>query len=194
MGRGSDAEPDRLRTVDLGAAVNNDGISYASNTADGAFNVWGNTYPAEELPPSGTTVVVAGVPFVFPSKEDGRRNNVVCVGQVVEFNDDWYDGVSVLGAAERRTEDTMVFAATEGSARRAWLRLSDWWPEARSHFGNRLAFRCSRLHYPRHVQGNMAPALWVHRQRFRPVRTRAVALPDNPALHVFALTLRRACR
>jgi hypothetical protein len=81
---------ERFVVVDLSAYWNNDGISYAHNRADGWFNVWGNTFPAEALPASGSLLRVAGVPFRFPCKEDGQRNNVCCCKQVVAVPPAYY--------------------------------------------------------------------------------------------------------
>jgi hypothetical protein len=44
--------------------------------------------------------------------------------------------------------------------------------------------------YPRHEQRNMGPAIWRQRVPVTvPGEVVAVELPDNPAMHVFALTL-----
>jgi hypothetical protein len=190
MAHGDDTRG-RFHLVELDGFANNDGISTLSNTADGGFNVWGNSYPAEELPASGSIATFARVPFRFPRKDDGCANNVVCIGQTITFAEGEYCGMAILGAAERRSADVVTFLAAAGAEVRVPLRLSDWWPGARGHFGNRLALRCSRLHYPRHVQRDMSPALWVQRAAFPRIRTRQAVLPDHPALHIFGLTLTR---
>ncbi|MGH6689157.1 MAG: hypothetical protein ACREF4_00530 [Gammaproteobacteria bacterium] len=177
--------------VDLTAFFNNDGISSAPNPADGAFNIRGNTFPAEELPPGGTLCAFHGIPFRFPPTDDGARNNVACVGQDITFPETRIAGFSVLGASDFRSEDDAHVRAPHGQTRRVHLGLSGFWPRSRASFGNRLALSCRRLHYPRHVQANMGPRLWIHSVAFAPVRSGALSLPDNPALHLFALTLKR---
>lgn len=176
--------------VDLSPHFNNDGISYASNPADGSFNLWGSTYPAEELPPSLSTVDIDGVPFRFPPKEDGRLNNVLCAGQLVEVPPAVYDWLYLLAASERRTEDWVYLHYASGAVDPEWLRVSDWWPEAPARFGEVVAFRASVLHYPRHVQAGMRPTIW--RQRVPVTRHEVlmtVRLPDNASMHIFAATL-----
>lgn len=183
---------DRYCLVDLDRFANNNGITELGNLADGGFNVWGNSYPSDELPAGDTIVKFADVPFHFPSKERQRFNNVVCVGQSITFAEGTYVSMSVLGAAERRTADTLTFVTTTGTEVPVPLCLSDWWHGARTHFSNRLALRCTRVHYPRHVQRNILPSMWVHRAVFPIIRTHTIVLPDNPALHIFALTLERS--
>jgi hypothetical protein len=182
----------RWTTLDLSAHHDNDGISFASAPGDGAFNIWGNTFPAESLPEGGRTCRVGGVPFAFPDTADGAANNLRCRGQRIEVPEGRYGWIHVLAAAERRTEDEVELEHPGGVGTRAWLRVSDFWPETEAWFGEALAFRCRAMHYPRHVQANMRPSVWHQRV---PVAVRlpllAVRLPDNPALHVFAMTLAR---
>ncbi len=158
---------------------------------DGSFNIWGNTFPAEALPAAGV-FTVAGVPFLFPSKDDGACNNVVCAGQLVTIEPGRYDWLFVLGAAERRSEDVVHLHFEGGGSDPEWLRLSDFWPETAPRFGEVEAVRCPSMHYPRHVQRTMRPVIWQQRV---PVTRRAtlvgVRLPDNPAIHLFAATLAR---
>ncbi len=180
---------DRFYLVDLGSAANNKGISSRATLADGGFNVWGNSYPSEEMPAGEAIVEFGDFPFRFPGRQTRCADNVVCTGQRISFEEGIFCGMSVLGAAERRSANVMTFVADTGACRAVPLCLSDWWPGARSHFRNRLALRSSCLHYPRHIQTNMSPAIWVHSVAFASIRAGVAVLPDNPALHIFSLTL-----
>jgi hypothetical protein len=176
--------------VDLSGAFDNDAISFAHNPGDGGFNVWGNTFPAEWLPDSGSLVDVGGIPFRFPPKEDGLANSVVCDGQLVEVEPGRYDWIHVLAAGERRAEDWVYLHFADGSVDPEWFRISDFWPGPGPRFGEVEAFRCPVMHYPHHVQRNLEPVMW--RQRIPVTRQhplRAVRLPENAAIHVFAMTL-----
>ncbi|MEU9107568.1 hypothetical protein AB0D54_25135 [Streptomyces xanthophaeus] len=180
--------------LDLTALADNVGATGPDGLSAGAFNIWGNTYPADELPPAGP-VEVHGIPFRFPATGGGAPDNVRCSGQLIEVPEGHYDWIHVLAAAERRTEDPVRLHFTDGSVDPEWLRISDFWPETASRFGERAAFSGTRLHYPRHVQHAMGPTIW--RQRVpvtREQRLRAVRLPDNPAIHLFAITLAPAAR
>jgi hypothetical protein len=117
-------------------------------------------------------------------------DNLRCRGQRIAIPPGRYDWVYALAAAERRTEDRVAVRYHDGTVRRGWLRVSDFWPETGARFGEVLAFRCASMHYPRHVQENMAPAIWRTRMALPdPGVVVGLDLPDNPALHIFALTL-----
>lgn len=172
--------------LDLTAQFNNRGLTALGEP--GGFNIWSNTFPAEELPPIGSTVRVGGVGFAFPGSGDGG-DNVRCRGQRVDVPAGRYEWLYLLGAAERRTEDEVELDFADGRTRRQWLRLSDFWPETPAFFGEVLAFRTEALGYPRHIQRPHAPTIWQQRI---PVGGDAdligVRLPDNPAIHVFSMT------
>ncbi|MGH8933690.1 MAG: hypothetical protein ACRDZO_24425 [Egibacteraceae bacterium] len=171
--------------------LDNRGTSHPERTGEGAFNLWGNSLPADELPPPGARVHVGGVPFVFPSVS-GAGDNLRCARQLIPVPAGDYDWLYVLAAAERRTEDLVLLHFADGSVDPEWLRVSDFWPDTPPRFGERLAFRCTRMHYPRHLQRGFGPTIW--RQRVpvsREAPLAAVRLPDNSALHLFALTAAR---
>lgn len=174
--------------VDLAPYFDDTGTTTADATTHGAFNIWGNTLPAEELPEG--EVVVGGIPFSLPEYGKRRPDNVRARGQSLSLRQRLADWIYVLAAAERRTEDAVELRYADGVGERAWLRVSDFWPETPPRFGELEALRCTRMHYPRHVHHGMAPVIWQQRVGVRRrVPLRVLSLPDNPALHVFALTL-----
>lgn len=175
--------------IDLDRHFDGRGVQPENSTGEYGFNVWSNTFPAEELPPEGSVREVVGVPFAFPARNAAGADNVRCRGQLVELPRGTYDWLYVLGAAERRTEDEVELHHTDGAVRRAWLRMSDFWPETPARFGEPLAFSTSGLRYPRHTQAGHSPSIWQQRIPVtEPSPLAAVRLPDNPAMHVFALT------
>ena len=177
--------------IPLDGHLNNVGATFSTNTRTGAFNVWGNSFAAEHLPPAGP-VVVDGVRFDFPAVGTGETDNVRCDGQLVDVPAGAYDWLYVLAAAERRAEDDVTLHFEDGQVDFEALRISDFWA-AEAAFGERLAFESPVMHYPRHVQPNVPARLWSQRV---PVTRRAtletIRLPRNVAIHVFALTLRRS--
>jgi hypothetical protein len=186
----TDTTTDAYVPVDLSGVFDNDAISFGRRPGDGGFNVWGNTFPAEWLPEGGSLVEVGGVPFRFPPTADEEANNVVCDGQLIEVGPGRFDWIHVLAAAERRAEDWAYLHFADGSVDPEWLRVSDFWPGPGPRFGEVEAFRCPVMHYPHHVQPNLGPVMWRQRipvTRQRPLR--AIRLPENRAIHVFAMTL-----
>lgn len=180
---------DRFVLLDLQPLFNWDSISYASNLRDGTFNVWKNSFPAEELPASHSIVEIDGIPFRFPSKEDGQMNNVRCAGERLDVAPGRYDWIYVLAASERRAEDTVYLHFTNGAIEMEWFRISDFWPGAPARFGEVEAFRTRNIHFPRHVQPRIEPVIWM--QRIPVTRQEELAwvhLPNNIAIHLFAAT------
>ena len=175
--------------VPLEEHLNNVGVTSARNTGSGAFNVWGNSFAAEHLPPPGP-VVVHGVRFDFPGVGTGEPDNVRCEGQLVDVPAGAYDWLYVLAAAERRAEDDVALHFEDGAVDFETLRISDFWA-AEAAFGERLAAESPVMHYPRHIQPNVPALLWIQRVPVTRMATlEAIRLPRNVAIHVFALTLR----
>ena len=165
------------------------GATSSRNTGSGAFNVWGNSFAAEHLPPPGP-VVVDGVRFDFPAAGTGEPDNVRCEGQLVDVPAGAYDWLYVLAAAERRAEDEVALHFEDGAVDFETLRISDFWA-AEAAFGERVAAESPVMHYPRHVQPNVPARLWIQRVPVtRRATLEAIRLPRNVAIHVFALTLR----
>jgi hypothetical protein len=178
------------RPVELREHFDNRGLTAAGDTGAGAFNVWSNTFPAEELPPDGSMVAVGGIAFRFPDPNAGRQDNLRCAGQLIALPTGRYDWIYLLAAAERRTEDLLWLHYADGAVDQEWLRVSDFWPQTPDRFGATEAYRCTVLHYPRHIQRGMDPTIWRHRVPVpRHADLAAVRLPDNPAAHIFAITL-----
>ncbi len=195
-----DVEQPQVNQVDfvpvpLDGLFNGKGVSAPRRwPTTGGFNVWGNTFPAEGLPGSGGETVVEGTPFRLPGKDAAAAgtslDNLRCRGQFIEVPPGEHQWIHVLAAAERRTEDELLLHYAGGAVRRQWLRISDFWPETDQRFGELLAFRTRYLMYPRHSQHNMPPSVWAQRVPVTvPGTVTAVELPDNPAMHIFAMTL-----
>lgn len=170
---------------------NNQAISAEGEIRSGRFNVWGNSFPAADLPEPGGRVRVAGVPFDFPVRGAGG-DNIRCDGQLVELPPGRWDWLHLLAAAERRAEDTVALHFESGDVDFEALRVSDFWA-APARFGEERAFGSSVMHYPHHVQPRLSALIWGQRvpvTRQQPLA--ALRLPRNVAIHVFALTLQSA--
>lgn len=166
------------------------GIAAGHTSAGAAFNIWGNAFPADDLPPPGTPVRLGGSWFWMPPADRDRPDHLRCRGQRIALDGQPIDWIYLLAAAERRTEDPVRLSYADGGVRPQWLRVSDFWPETAPRFGESLAVRCRRLIYPRHSQAGMAPAIWTQRIGVAvPDGVVAMTVPDNPAVHLFAVTL-----
>ncbi|MFC5663906.1 hypothetical protein ACFP3U_13040 [Kitasatospora misakiensis] len=183
----------RFRPVPLEAHANNRAVTPAHGTADGAFNVWRNSFPAEHLPEPGSAITVDEVPFRFPEPTPAG-DNLRCAGQYLRLPAGRYDWIHLLAAGERRVEAEAALHFADGEVDFEAVRVSDFWA-APARFGEREAFRTPVMHYPQHVQPGVPACLWAQRV---PVTRRAVLhgirLPRHIALHVFALTLESVTR
>lgn len=166
----------------------NQAISGSDDTGAGHFNVWGNSFPAAELPAAGSRIEVAGTPFDLPERTPGR-DNVRCAGQLLPVPTGRYDWIHLLAAAERRTEDTVGLHFVDGDVDFEALRISDFWA-AEARFGERTAFATTVMHYPHHIQPRVPALMWHQRIPVsRPAPLTAIRLPRNVAVHIFAVTL-----
>lgn len=183
--------------LDLQPLFNNDGISWDADLGDGDFDGEGGTYPAEDLPPSNTLVECQGIPFLFPDKEDGARNNVVLEGQRLEIPVGRYRALHLLGAADSGSFAAWLEVEEEtGGRERHRLGLSSWHGFEGPRFGERPGIACSGFHSGdlgnTHTDGRVRRQVWIWVQRLRLEEgrvIRALVFPDNPCLHVFAMTL-----
>jgi hypothetical protein len=179
-----------VQNIDLSPLLDNVGTSTSADTSAGRFNVWGNSFAAEDLPTPGSVVRVDAVPFTIPPVGTGAPDNVRCAGQYLALPDgpadaDW---IHLLAAGERRVEDELALHFADGSVDFEPVRVSDFWA-APPAFGETRAF-ATLMNYPIHTQFGVPASLWAQRV---PVTRRApligLGLPHNLALHIFAATL-----
>jgi hypothetical protein len=166
--------------------LNNQAATRPENLADGRLNVWRNSLPAQ---PEPLDIVVDGVPLRSAQLDGHGPDNLVCSGQRIEVPERRWDWLYVIGCGERRVRDVLAWCFSDGSASRDQIELSDLW-EGKSDYGEELALRTDVIHYPHHVQEGIGITLWCQRvpiTRRQPLQ--AILLPENPAVHLFAMTL-----
>ena len=178
----------------------NDAIADARDRADGNFDcpdhaadIPGSTFPAENLPATGSKFSFSGVWFLFPSKERGDLNNLACAGQRLQVPPGRYKALHVVGTSENGSFKGAVQLAYKEGPAEAELALTDWCQAAQ--FGERAAFQAPcRYTYSsnvrRVVREEVGTHLWLQRLALDPSRTlEAVILPYNRRMHLFAATL-----
>ncbi|MFF8725812.1 hypothetical protein ACF073_04895 [Streptomyces sp. NPDC015171] len=176
-----------LTVVDLDPYLDNVALTSRRNLRNGRMNVWGNSLPTETVPTGLWTV--GGIPFSAKADRDSGPDNIRCDGQFLPLPAAPAEWLHLLAASERRCEETVHLHYASGAVDPEWIRVSDFWP-AQARFGETLAARSPALHYPHHRQQDLAGQLWAVRvpvTRREPLR--ALRLPVNPALHIFALTV-----
>lgn len=186
----------------LEAYFNNDGISYSTDFTDGDFDGLGNTYPAENLPFSNQLTKLCDASILFPDKRDGALNNIALEGQEIAVFPENYNHLVVIGASDSGRYagggyvEPIHFLYLGGRKETADLSLKDWncIPEQRQ--GGQKALHCSFMHTPegkriRSERGyETRPTLWFEQIELDDTYMLGkIALPDNPCMHIFALTL-----
>jgi len=184
---------------------NNDGISWRANPKDGNLDLpgrrTGDTFVADLLPKGGALVPVPGSPavtFRFPSKDDRRRNNVVCDGQRLMLPEPRegeaapsYDAAWFLGACHDGGRKAVVtFQYAHGAEGQGELRLADWC--AKPAPGQIDVLRTTARHLEDGTEEKIACGLVAWRIPLDPARKLlSITLPRERRMHVFALTLTR---
>lgn len=192
----------RWYPLSLERYFNNDGISSAGNFTDGDFDGLGNTFPAEELPAANLVVELAGVAVLFPEKRDGASNNLALEAQEIEVAPRHYGALAAIGAADSgryaggEFAEAIYFLYRDGGAEKQQLRLKDWNCIPGQRRGGVEAIRCRLMHTPsgkcvRTERGyRTRPTLWWARIELDEGRLlQKIVLPDNPCMHLFAMTL-----
>lgn len=176
--------------INVPLPYNLDRISYKNNKKDAYY--W--SFPAEELPPSGEWVVCEGcnAKFLFPKKEDGFKNVMVCRGQYVSVKPDFYSVLNVFGYSYWGNQDNrLVLFYKDGSREEKELLLSEW-TNASPQFGDHVAFSCSK-HYEWNGKEGRPPVCCFHQKICVNVKKKLVGIqfPNDEHKHILAISLER---
>ncbi len=177
--------------VDLSAYFNNDGISWDSDPLDGDLDFGRRSLPAEQLPAPGEIATLAGVPFAFPSAEDGKDNNVLCFNQVIELPAGRYGTLAILVTSvsgTRKVAFTVTYA--DGSTASLSQRIPDM--GGAPGFAKYVAVETDHRHSS---EGDETPGARLYAFSFGLDPNKEVAslaLPEMAAVRLFAITLLRA--
>ncbi len=174
---------------DLTAAYNHDGVATLDAPEEGDFDDGGYSFPAEELPAAGPTVIGEHA-YVLPSTAGADPNFVESRGQDVAIESRPSPALDLVVSAHNGDVDTTaVVTYADGSTEEVPLRVTDW-AASGSRFGEDVAVRAA---YRLSARGSQPPpvALWhtalsldADRQ---PV---SLTLPDDPRLEVYAMSTR----
>ncbi len=197
--------------VGLAPHCNNAGIASCCDPTAYGLDGMGTIFCADHLPALGTTVVCNGTRFVLPDKSDGTPDNIACEGQDMPLPVGRYRALHVLGMCDWRAfEEPLRLMATDGTGTETSLGLSDASHYQGLHYGEREALTCPLVTPDSlipHVflfgitppgadadyemtQTQIEAGIWHQVISVEPSRPLAgLVLPDNPSMHLFALTL-----
>ena len=186
--------------VNLTELYDNDAISDVQDRADGNFDcpdhaadIPGSTYPAENLPATGSVFSFNDIFYLFPSHQPGAFNNLACSGQRIAVPPGRYKTLTIVGASENGSNrGPLALAYREGPAE-AELALTDWCQPPK--YGERVAFEAdSRYTYSsefrRVIRQIINVRLFLQTVRLDEGKTlEELTLPYNRRMHIFSMTL-----
>jgi hypothetical protein len=176
--------------LDLAGFAHAVGATFDAERPAGAFNCWGNSFPAEELP-FGRRTVVGGVPYAMVAKTPRRPDHLEALGQLLPGGPSGrpIDAVGLLAAGEMGPQRLALRVHTDGAAETHWATIPGWILDSDAPAGDGH-LRCSHMHYPGdYGLPHRVPVLWSHIVGLGGGPVTGLELCANPLVHVFAVTL-----
>ena len=201
--------PNHSVIVNLAPHCNNAGIASRCDLGAYGLDGMGTIFCAESLPAPGTTIAYNETRFVFPDKSDGVLDNISCEGQDIPLPVGHYCALHVLGMCDWRAfEEPLQLRAPDGTCTETGLGLSDASHYQGLQYGEREALTCPLVTPDSlipHVflfgiplpgagyemtETHIEAGIWhqvISLETSRPLA--GLILPDNPSMHLFALTV-----
>ena len=199
---------DRHALLDLSPCYNNGGIAPDGRPAAGGLDGMGTAFRAESLPAPGATIVSEGTPFLLAARNRGAKDNIACEAQEIPLPPGAWKALHVLGMCDWRAfEEPLRLKAAGGTCVERRLGLSDAPRYQGLRYGESVALSCplttpdtsiplaSLIGIPPPGAGyemretRIEAGIWhqlIDLQGLGPLS--GLVLPDNPSMHLFALT------
>lgn len=177
----------------LAQYANFDAFSFRNNISDADISADRRSFPAELLPASNSVVVVNSVPFQFPNKADGYNNVITCNGQNLLFPiAAAIQAVHILAYGDGdEYADRFDIAHQNSIVSQQLLRINEGRrpePTENVEIGIRTPY-----HYENYVKTLGNHTMWSHIMLLeKPTLASSIILPDNPFIHVIAITIHLA--
>jgi alpha-mannosidase len=188
-----------------------DAMSFPSNTADGAYDSEGRTYPADQILPK---IISDGIDFTMGPTADTRKNAVTCRGQSINLAAG-YNRVYLLASSSGADQSATFTLGTHSIPQtiQSWSGFIGQWddrlwkgdiPESSYTLETgvrglvpgyvkpaEVAWFCSHRHLP-----NQGTGFYEYSYLFKygfdiPPGVTSIALPKNDKVHVFAISIAR---
>ncbi|MGX6741680.1 RICIN domain-containing protein [Streptomyces xantholiticus] len=186
-----------LAHASVAAAADNVGVTAADNPQPGDIDGGGSSFIAERLAEAGVspgaTVKANGFTFTWPGAEPGTPDNTTGKGQTVRVTGtEKGNALAFLGTGTSGTADgTVTVHYGDGSTTEATLGFPNWCCLPTDRYGAKIAVSIkgkntrSGPSYP-----TVDYRLYTKTVRIDPLKqVAAVSLPDNGAVHVFAMSV-----
>ncbi|QMU77003.1 alpha-galactosidase [Streptacidiphilus sp. PB12-B1b] len=179
----------------LASAFNNVGVTSESAPAPGNFDSTGDSYSAEALATEagvtpGSTISAHGLTFTWPTAAAGTPDNVAATGEQITL-DGKGSSLAFLGSETGAVSGTVLVTYTDGSTSTGQLGFPNWCCTPPDAYGAQVALTTDHRDTP------TGPANYgISYQVFSNTvpltagkTVQSVTLPDQPAIHLFALSV-----
>ena len=194
--------------LDLSSHFNNAGIAPDGRPPEGGLDGMGTAFRAQSLPPPDGPILSQGTPFLFTGHRESK-DNIACEAQEIPLPPGPWPALHVLGMCDWRAfEEPLRLKAPDGTCVETRLGLSDAPRYQGLQYGESVALSCPLTAPDTSIPlssliGTSPPGagyemketrieagIWhqvIHLHGHRPLS--GLVLPDNPSMHLFALTL-----
>jgi predicted alpha-1,2-mannosidase len=177
---------------DLSGQYDLDGVSTAGATAGGDFDGTGTSFPAEQLPASGTGVL-DGRAYAFPDTAGAAKNFATAHGQTVPLTAHAYSALDVLLSAHHGdVTGTATVHYADGSSAPVSLKATDW-AASGPRLGEDTAIHFDSRYDSHGAADGVAINLWHLTVPLDPAKQAvSITLPDDSRMALYALSGRNA--
>jgi hypothetical protein len=185
--------------IKLNGLFNNNGITYDYNRGSGDFDCYGQTYPAEELPPSNKIFLFDLIPFIFPQKEGEVKNNISLNRQILSVNEGYFSDIHLLGACDGGNfMENFELVYNNNSKQLIKIGLTDFF-EIVPVYNEKRAIYCSHYHNQfgdeKGEYKKVEPSIWYTKITIDGnIKLKEIILGDNLCMHIFAMTLKKVLK
>ncbi|QND61847.1 hypothetical protein [Mesorhizobium huakuii] len=180
-----------MHAIDLAPHCNACAATFDSERSAGCVNIWGNSFPAEDVP-FGRPIIVGGVTYQLVAKQPGAPDHVEALGQRIEIGVVAVGyALGVLGFGELGPQ-TLMLRLTDrfGAVVGVRVQLPNWLLP-RGAPARTATWRASHLHYVGDYElDHLCPAMFSATvpllAPFWPV---TLTIEPNPLAHVMAVTM-----
>jgi hypothetical protein len=174
--------------VDLSAAFNADGVTYAPEFDD--YSDFGArfTMAGEFLPPGGKLSFV-GTDFIFPDTSDGKMNMVEMRGQTLELPKGNFSSMAILcTSTNSNKKEQLLVEYTDGTSQAIEFAVTDWCVTPKN--GEIVVSKAPYRHIPEGVLIDAKPQVFYLNYALDAAKSVAsLVLPDKPTLYILSLSL-----
>src|SRR5262245_15090523 len=136
----------RSLAIELSASYNAHAATFDDDRSAGFVNVWGNSFPAEEVP-FGRAFELDGVEYRLPAKRAGNPDHVEALGQTIDLEREGsVDGMPLLGFGEMGAQPLDIEVIGPAGGHR-WRTTLPGWLVTPHAPGGTQSWRASHLHY-----------------------------------------------